>query len=132
MISRVLRSCPTGLVQWFRMRSQSGQSRAHGPDWWEVPFILTSEPSLTRSLLGSFRPTVGTPLISALTLPCSSFTFKWGCAHHSCASLRVSHRMNKKKYAAYAIVFAVLAVLVYLQFRTWRNFDWALLFRQSH
>ncbi len=25
----------------------------------------------------------------------------------------------------YAVVFLVLAVLVYLQFRTWQNFDWA-------
>ncbi len=33
--------------------------------------------------------------------------------------------MNNKKYAAYAVIFAVLAVLVYLQFRTWQNFDWA-------
>ncbi len=33
--------------------------------------------------------------------------------------------MNKKKYAAYAVIFVVLAVLVYLQFRTWQNFDWA-------
>jgi uncharacterized protein (TIRG00374 family) len=33
--------------------------------------------------------------------------------------------MNKKKYAAYTVVFVVLAVLVYLQFRTWQNFDWA-------
>jgi len=37
--------------------------------------------------------------------------------------------MNKKKYAAYAVVFAVLAVLVYLQFRTWQHFDWARLFQ---
>jgi glycosyltransferase 2 family protein len=36
--------------------------------------------------------------------------------------------MNKKRYAASAVVFLVLAVLVYLQFRTWRNFDWARLF----
>ena len=35
--------------------------------------------------------------------------------------------MNNKKYAAFAVIFAVLAVLVYLQFRTWRNFDWARL-----
>ncbi len=34
---------------------------------------------------------------------------------------------NKKKYVAYAVVFAVLAVLVYFQFRTWKNFDWARL-----
>ncbi len=37
--------------------------------------------------------------------------------------------MNKKRYAAYAVVFLVLAVLVYLQFRTWRDFDWARLFQ---
>jgi glycosyltransferase 2 family protein len=35
--------------------------------------------------------------------------------------------MNNKKYVAFAVVFLVLAVLVYLQFRTWRNFDWARL-----
>jgi glycosyltransferase 2 family protein len=33
--------------------------------------------------------------------------------------------MNNKKYIVYAVVFIVLAVLVYLQFRTWQNFDWA-------
>src|SRR5260370_28181288 len=37
--------------------------------------------------------------------------------------------MNQKKYVAYAVVFVVLAVLVYLQFRTWQNFDWARLFQ---
>lgn len=37
--------------------------------------------------------------------------------------------MNNKKYAAYVVVFLLLAVLVYLQFRTWRNFDWARLFQ---
>ncbi|MGA9642780.1 MAG: lysylphosphatidylglycerol synthase transmembrane domain-containing protein [Terriglobales bacterium] len=35
--------------------------------------------------------------------------------------------MKNKKYVAYVIVFLVLVALVYLQFRTWRNFDWALL-----
>ena len=37
--------------------------------------------------------------------------------------------MNKKRYAAYAVVFLVLAVLVYLQFRTWRDFEWERLFQ---
>ena len=37
--------------------------------------------------------------------------------------------MNKKRYVVYAVVFVVLAALVYLQFRTWRNFDWARLFQ---
>ena len=31
----------------------------------------------------------------------------------------------KRKHLAYAVVFLVLAVLVYLQFRTWKNFDWS-------
>jgi len=33
--------------------------------------------------------------------------------------------MNKRKYIVYAVVFLILAVLVYLQFRTWQDFDWA-------
>ncbi len=37
--------------------------------------------------------------------------------------------MNKKKYVVYAVVFLVLAVLVYLQFRTWQNFDWGRLLK---
>src|SRR5208282_5578282 len=37
--------------------------------------------------------------------------------------------MNKKRYVVYTIVFVVLAVLIYLQFRTYRHFDWAKLFQ---
>jgi uncharacterized protein (TIRG00374 family) len=37
--------------------------------------------------------------------------------------------MNKKRYVVYAVVLLVLAVLVYLQFRTWQHFDWARLFQ---
>jgi uncharacterized protein (TIRG00374 family) len=37
--------------------------------------------------------------------------------------------MINKKYAVSSIVFLVLAVLVYLQFRTYKNFDWARLFQ---
>lgn len=33
--------------------------------------------------------------------------------------------MNKHRAMAYAVVFAILAALVYLQFREWRTFDWA-------
>src|SRR5712671_1043565 len=33
----------------------------------------------------------------------------------------------KRKHLVYAVVFLVLVVLVYLQFRTWQHFDWALL-----
>src|SRR5271169_5943702 len=37
--------------------------------------------------------------------------------------------MPNKKYVASAVVFLALVGLVYLQFRTWRDFDWALLVR---
>jgi uncharacterized protein (TIRG00374 family) len=33
--------------------------------------------------------------------------------------------MNKKRILVYGLVLAVLAVLVYFQFRTWKHFDWA-------
>ena len=36
--------------------------------------------------------------------------------------------MNKKRNVAYAVVFLVLTVLIYLQFRTWQHFDWARLY----
>src|SRR5271156_3932626 len=35
--------------------------------------------------------------------------------------------MINRKNLAYAVVFVVLAVLLYLQFRTWQNFDWGKL-----
>lgn len=33
--------------------------------------------------------------------------------------------MNKQRAIIYGLVFAVLAALIYLQFREWRTFDWA-------
>lgn len=39
--------------------------------------------------------------------------------------------MKNKKYVAYAVVFLVLVALVYLQFRTWKNFDWSAFLSQT-
>jgi len=39
--------------------------------------------------------------------------------------------MNKRQLTIYAVVAAILAALVYLQFRTWRNFDWATFWAQT-
>jgi len=39
--------------------------------------------------------------------------------------------MGKKRYLAYAVVAAILAALVYLQFRTWKDFDWATFWSQG-
>ncbi len=39
--------------------------------------------------------------------------------------------MNKKKALATVIVLAVLCLLIYLQIRTWRKFDWAAFWNQT-
>jgi glycosyltransferase 2 family protein len=39
--------------------------------------------------------------------------------------------MGHKRYLAYAVVAAILAALVYAQFRTWKDFDWATFWSQS-
>jgi len=40
--------------------------------------------------------------------------------------------MDKKRILASAVVFLILAVLVYLQYRHWRTFDWATFWSQTH
>ncbi len=40
--------------------------------------------------------------------------------------------MDKKRILASVIVFLILAVLVYLQYRHWRSFDWGTFLRQTH
>jgi glycosyltransferase 2 family protein len=63
-----------------------------------------------------------------LTQPFHSFNFDWGGArlYGVCS---VPDRMKNKQYAIYGIVIVILAALVYFQFRTWQNFDWARLFQ---
>ncbi len=39
--------------------------------------------------------------------------------------------MNKHRYLAYGLAFVVLAVLVYVQFRTWSTFDWPTFWREG-
>jgi uncharacterized protein (TIRG00374 family) len=39
--------------------------------------------------------------------------------------------MSKKRILAYAVVTAILAVLIYMQFRTWKDFDWPTFWDQS-
>jgi uncharacterized protein (TIRG00374 family) len=40
--------------------------------------------------------------------------------------------MDKKRILASAVVFLILAVLVYLQYREWRSFDWGTFWGQTH
>src|SRR5438876_10237182 len=39
--------------------------------------------------------------------------------------------MSKKQIIIYGLLAAVFAILVYVQFRTWRNFDWATFWSQT-
>ena len=39
--------------------------------------------------------------------------------------------MDRKRIFLYTLAFAVFAVLVYMQFRTWRHFDWATFWSES-
>ena len=40
--------------------------------------------------------------------------------------------MDKKRILASAVVFLILAVLIYLQYRHWRAFDWGTFWSQTH
>jgi len=40
--------------------------------------------------------------------------------------------MDKKRILASLLVFLILAVLVYLQYRHWRSFDWGMFWSQTH
>ena len=40
--------------------------------------------------------------------------------------------MDRKRILASVIVFLILAVLVYLQYRHWRTFDWGTFWSQTH
>lgn len=40
--------------------------------------------------------------------------------------------MDKKRILAYVLVFLILAILVYLQYRHWRTFDWGMFWSQTH
>ena len=40
--------------------------------------------------------------------------------------------MDKKRILASVVVFCILAVLIYLQYRHWRTFDWGTFWSQTH
>jgi hypothetical protein len=40
--------------------------------------------------------------------------------------------MDKKRILASVVVFLILAILVYLQYRHWRTFDWGMFWSQTH
>lgn len=40
--------------------------------------------------------------------------------------------MDKKRIVASIVVFCILAILVYLQYRHWRTFDWSTFWSQTH
>src|SRR5438552_12194918 len=55
----------------------------------------------------------------------------FGYASDTCLRLGRAHSMTKKQIVLYGLAAGVLAVLVYMQFRTWRNFDWPTFWSQT-
>src|SRR5207237_416858 len=55
----------------------------------------------------------------------------FGYASDTCLRLGRAHSMTKKQIVLYGLAAVVLAVLVYMQFRTWRNFDWPTFWSQT-
>jgi uncharacterized protein (TIRG00374 family) len=59
----------------------------------------------------------------------------WGLpfpASHCEGRTALASLMDKKRILASAVVFLILAVLVYLQYREWRSFDWGTFWGQTH
>src|SRR5205807_6484493 len=55
----------------------------------------------------------------------------FGYASATCLRLGRADSMTKKQILLYGLAAVVLAVLVYMQFRTWRNFDWPTFWSQT-
>ncbi len=70
-----------------------------------------------------------------LTVAADSFTLSGAvslCAFRDLGAERLSPFMDRKRILASVVVFLILAILVYLQYRHWRTFDWGTFWSQTH
>jgi len=69
-----------------------------------------------------------------LTPSARSFTLGTAVSHFACAGRGAEFlaSMDKKHILASVAVFLILAILVYLQYRHWRTFDWGTFWNQIH
>src|SRR5437588_8539185 len=60
--------------------------------------------------------------------------FEWCRCQHALRGPRpgIPLFMDKKRILASVLVFLILAVLIYLQYRHWRTFDWGTFWSQTH
>src|ERR1700683_1130203 len=74
----------------------------------------------------SIPPVSLTPVAASYTLGAavSRFELRTGSA--------ITSLMDKKRILASAVVFLILAVLVYLQYRHWQSFDWGTFWAETH
>src|SRR4249920_3670401 len=63
-----------------------------------------------------------------------SFTFVLPFPTSRCGDrgAELSPFMDKKRILASVVVFCILAILFYLQYRHWRTFDWGTFWSQTH
>ena len=68
--------------------------------------------------------------------PFGSVVYLWNCRFPASRcpgrGAESSLFMDKKRILASAVVFVILAILVYLQYRHWRTFDWGTFWGQTH
>ena len=70
-----------------------------------------------------------------MTPRAQSFTFGGAVSRFAllgAAARSSSPYMDKKRILAYVVVFFILVILVYLQYRHWRTFDWGTFWSQTH
>src|SRR5208282_5915880 len=71
--------------------------------------------------------------LARLTRLARSFTFESAASRFALRGPRRNFPfMDKKRILASVVVFLILAVLVYLQYRHWRTFDWPTFWSQTH
>ena len=67
--------------------------------------------------------------------PCGWVIYlEWAVSRFACwgRGAEFFPRMDKKRILASVVVFLILAVLVYLQYRHWQSFDWGTFWAQLH
>src|ERR1700746_687270 len=90
----------------------------------------TSHCPLRRPSRFAARPFVAS---RCLTLMFCSFTLELPFPTSRCGTAARSLAfMDKKRILASLVVLCILAVLIYLQYRHWRTFDWGTFWSQTH
>ena len=118
------------MPQQAAVTNTAGPRRLNAPRHPAGPFPKPSHP---RNSNLSAQHDALTRTAASFTLSSCFGSFAWVSALLGAApAVRILHsQMDRKRILLYALAFAVFAVLVYMQFRTWRHFDWTTFWSES-